>query len=121
MLFAAAEEFGEDEVEVDRVFLEGADGVVDGDYRRDYDDANAKAELQGTNGAEAVAKDEGNRGGEGEVGEELDDEGRLGRHEHRHKVKWQDHGNDGGTNEGRSVAGGGNQRTDKGADAGVED
>ena len=83
-----AEEFGEDEVEVDRVFLEGADGVVDGDYRRDYDDANAEAELQGANGAETVAKDEGNRGGEGEVSEELDDEGRLGRHEHRHEVKW---------------------------------
>ena len=120
-LFAAAEELWFRDIEIDGVFLEGVDGETDGNNRGNDYYANTDTELWNGNGAEAVSKHQSNGGGKWEIGEELDDEIRLGSHKERHEVEWQDHYNNSGADKGRSIAGGGNEGADEGADASIED
>ncbi len=75
------QELGFGDVEIDGVFLEGADGESDGDDGRNHDNADADTEFRRRDGTEAVTKHQSDRRGEGEISKELHNETRLGCHE----------------------------------------
>ena len=63
------------------------DGEADGDNRGNNHYTDTDTELRNRDGAEAVSEHQGDRSGEWEISEELDDEIWLGSHKERHKVK----------------------------------